>query len=145
MRDDRFDLPLRIVVADPFPGLDLALQKGASGKATLVPPAASSPEGLAFELEVTVDGALPDGRPRLLGPYVQGPPQARFVYICVGQGGGGAVGRMKAPLPGLDWALIEGLPAGGRLEGRVAGRNARGGPALATVPILPPGWRPAKS
>jgi hypothetical protein len=34
---------------------------------------------------VTVDGSVADGRPRLLGPYVQGPPAGRFVYLCVGQ------------------------------------------------------------
>ncbi len=28
---------------------------------------------------------MADGRPRLLGPYVQGPPAGRFVYLCVGQ------------------------------------------------------------
>jgi hypothetical protein len=140
MHDDRFDLPLRIVVAGPVAGLTLALQRGASGKATLVPAAASSPEVLAFDLEVTVDGALPGGGPRLLGPFVHGPPQERFVYLCVGRPGGGRVGRMKVPLGGIDWGLIEGLPPGGRIEGCVAGRNAKGGPALATVPILPPGW-----
>jgi len=140
MRADRFELPLRIVVADPLPGLALALQRGATGKAALVPPVASSPEALAFDLEVSVDGALPDGRPRFLGPHVQGPPAERFVYVCVWRKGGGPVGRMKVPLRDLGWALIEGLPTGGRIEGHVAGRGRKGGPALATVAILPPGW-----
>jgi hypothetical protein len=135
VRTDRFDLPLRIVVADPFPGLVLSLQKGASGKAALIPPAAKSPETLAFDLEVTVDGSLADGRPRFLGSYVQGPPVARFVYICVGH-----EGRMKIPLGEIAWNLIEGLPAGGRIEGCVSGCGRRGGPAFATVPILAPGW-----
>jgi hypothetical protein len=69
---------------------------------------------------------------------VQGPPQERFVYVCVGQ-----VGRMKIPLGELGWPLIERLPAGGRIEGRVCGRGRKGGPALATVPIRPPGWQAA--
>jgi len=144
MRADRFELPLRIVVVDPFPGLELVLQKGASGKAALLAPSASSPEAVAFDLEVTVAGALPDGRPRLLGPNVQGPPAERFAYICVGQGATGWAGRMKIPLRDVGWALIEGLPPGGRIEGRVSGRGRRGGPALATVPILAPGWVAAR-
>jgi hypothetical protein len=140
VRADRFELPLRIVVADPVPDVRLALQRGATGKASLVPPAASSPEALAFDLEVTVDGVLADGRPRLLGPFVQGPPMERFVYVCVGQGAGWGPGRMKVPIGGIAWSLIEALPAGGRIEGRVSGRGRRGGPAFATVPILAPGW-----
>ncbi|MGZ6013921.1 MAG: DUF5990 family protein, partial [Caulobacteraceae bacterium] len=107
MRPDRFDLPLRIVVADPAPGLALTLQRGAAGKAAPVPPVAETAEDLIFDLDITVDGALADGRPRLLGPYVQGPPAERFVYICVARNGGGPVGRMKVPLKGLDWPLIE--------------------------------------
>ncbi|HEY4029611.1 MAG TPA: DUF5990 family protein [Caulobacteraceae bacterium] len=146
MRADRFDLPLRILVQDPLPDLTLVLQKGATGKAEHLPPAPSSvpTQALAFDLEVTVTGALPDGRPRFLGAYVQGPPTGRFVYICVGKMAGQADsefgGRMKIPLGALDWPLIEAAQPGGRIEGRVPGRNAKGGPALATVPILPPGW-----
>ena len=34
MREDRFDLPLRIVVDDPVPGVAMVLQRGASGKAS---------------------------------------------------------------------------------------------------------------
>jgi hypothetical protein len=140
MRPDRFELPLRIVVAEPFPGLALTLQQGASGKAALVPPVSVSPVSATFDLEVAVEGALPDGRPRFLGPFVQGPPAERFVYLCVSQEGGSPVGRIKVPLRGLGWSLIEGQRPGRRIEGRIAGRNAKGVPALATVPILAPGW-----
>ena len=144
MRAGRFDLLLRIVVVDPFPGVALALQRG---KADLEPPSAASPDAVAFDLQITVDGALPDGRPRMLGPYVQGPPGERFIYLCVGahagQAGSQWGGRMKIPLGGIDWPAIEALAPGARLAGRVAGKGKRDGPALATVPILPPGWRPA--
>ena len=76
MRTERFDLPLCFVVEEPVRGLALALQRGQAGKATLLPPARNSPAAAAFELEATVDGRLSDGRPRLLGPFVQGPPWA---------------------------------------------------------------------
>ena len=145
MRAERSDLPLRIVMEDPVPGVAIALQKGASGKAELVGPSASSPSAMAFELEAAVEGALPDGRPRLLGPWVQGPPAARFVYLCVGQLAGQPgsrwTRRVKVPLGGLSRELIETLGPGARLEARIAGRARDGGPACASVPLLGPGWR----
>jgi hypothetical protein len=148
MRTERFDLPLRIVVMDPLPGVALALQHGQAAKATLLPPASRSPEAVVFDLTVTVDGALPDGRPRLLGPFVQGPPAARFVYLTVGQHAGQAdvpwAGRTKVPLGDIDWTQVEAAEAapGARLTARIAGRSPEGGPALASVRLLPPGWAP---
>jgi hypothetical protein len=144
MRTERFDLPLRIVVEEPVRGLTLALQRGQAGKAALLPPASTSTAATAFELEVTVDGSLPDGRPRLLGPFVQGPPDARFVYLAVGKRAGQAAspwdGRVKVPLGGLGWDQIEELPPKGRLVARIAGQSPKGGPALASVRLLPRGW-----
>ena len=145
LKSDRIDLPLRIVIDDPLPGVAIALQRGAAAGAELVAPAAGSDS--VFDLTVTADGDLPDGRPRLLGPFVQGPPLARFVYLCVGEAAGQAGspwrGRVKVPLGDISRDLVETLPPGGRLEGRIPGRGRGGGPALASVPILPPGWRPA--
>jgi hypothetical protein len=138
---ERFELSLRIVVEDPVPGLAIALQRG---KADLAPPASQSAAAIAFDLEVTVDGRRPDGRPRLLGPYVQGPPDKRFVYLCVGKYAGQAesewAGRVKVPLGDLGWAQIEALAPGRRLVARIAGRSPKGGPALAGVRLSPPGW-----
>ena len=140
MTPGRFPLPLRIVVDNPLPGLAMALQRGASSGAGLVPPASPG----AFEFEAAVEGALPDGQPRLLGPFVQGPPAERFAYLCVGRMAGQAAsewsGRVKVPLGGLSWLLIEALKSGQRLEARIPGRGRKGGPALATVPVLAPGW-----
>jgi hypothetical protein len=145
MRVDRFELPLRIVVENPLPGLAMALQRGAG---QTVGVAASSGQPLAFELDVTVEGALADGRPRILGPWVQGPPADRFVYLRVGQYAGQVgspwAGRVKVPLKGIGWAEIEALPPDHRLEGRIAGRGRKDGPALASAPILDPGWKAAR-
>lgn len=141
MRTGRFDLPLRIVVDDPVPGLAMVLQRGDSHGPELVG------EGPVFDLEVTVDGAIPDGRPRFLGPYVQGPPAGRFVYLCVGEMAGQIgspwSGRVKVPLGDIGRDLIEALKTGQRLEARIPGRGRKDGPALASVKILPPGWRVA--
>jgi hypothetical protein len=145
MRADRFELPLCIIVQDPVPGLAMALQRGGGATAVeLVGLAEGTGSDLPFEFEVDVQGSLPDGRPRLLGAFVQGPPRQRFVYLCVGEYAGQAdadwAGRVKVPLGGITWPLIEGLTSGGRIEGRIPGQGPKGGPALATVPILAPGW-----
>ena len=145
MRPDRFELPLRIVVVDPVPGLAIGMQRGQAGKAVLVPPTSRSSEAVIFEFAVTVDGCLPGGTPRLLGPFVQGPPIARFVYLPVGRHAGQTDsewgGRVKVPLSGLGLEQIEALALGERLAARITGRSPKGGPALASMRLLPPGWR----
>jgi hypothetical protein len=144
MPADRFELRLRIVVEGPVPGLAIALQRGKADKATLVPPASQTAVAVAFDLEVTVEGRLPDGRPRLLGPCVQGPPEARFVYLSVGKYAGQTdaqwTGRIKVPLDGLGWDQVQALTPGAGLSARIPGRSPKGGPALASVRLLPPGW-----
>jgi hypothetical protein len=141
------DLPLRVVMDDPVPGVRIALQLGASGKAELVGPVEASAAALVFDFAILVDGPGPDGRPRLLGPFVQGPPSGRFVYLnsgtYAGEPGSSWGRRAKIPLGGLSWPLIEAIGPGGRLEAHIAGKARDGGPACATVPILAPGWRPA--
>lgn len=145
MRAERSELPIRIVVVDPVPDLTIALQRGQAAKAELVAPATQSAEAVVFDTEVTVEGRLDDGRPRLLGPAVQGPPKARFVYLVVGTSAGQAAsrwgGRVKVPLAGLSWEQVEALPPGRRLVAQIAGRSAKGGPALASVKLLAPGWQ----
>jgi len=143
-RTERFELPLRVVVESPVPGIAIALQRHQGAGAELNPPAARSAHAVVFDFEVTVEGRLPDGRPRLLGPHVQGPPAARFVYLAVGRYAGDAAsewgGRVKVPLGGLGWDEIERLSHGGRLVARILGQAPKGGPALASVQLLPPGW-----
>jgi hypothetical protein len=134
------ELALRIVVDGPVPGLVMALQRGAAAKAELL-----AGDGAIFEFAVTADGALPDGRPRLLGPFVQGPPAERFVYLCVGKMAGQAdspwAGRVKVPLGDITAKMVAGLKPGARLEAHIPGRGRRDGPALATVKLLGQGWR----
>jgi hypothetical protein len=149
MTAERSALPLRIVVERPVPGVALALQRGASGKATLVGPAHVSAEFIVFDFEVMLEGSTAAGGPRLLGPLVQGPLTARFVYLNIGASAG-QIGspwkrRAKVPLDAIGWASIEALAPGERLTARIAGTARDGSPACATVPILPPGWIPRRS
>jgi hypothetical protein len=144
MAADRFDLALRIVIVDPVPGVVYALQRGKSDPVVLVPPASVSAEAVVFELSVTADAARTGPSPRLTGPFMQGPPDGRFVYVRVGVYAGDPTspwaGRIKVPLSGLSWAVVDALAPGGRLEARVAGRGRGGGPLLASVALLAPGW-----
>jgi hypothetical protein len=145
MTAERSALPLRIIVEQPLPGVTLALQRGASGTATLVGPVHGSAEALVFDFDVTLDGSNADGGPRLRGPFVQGPPTARFVYIKIGASAGQMGSpwqrRAKVPLGAIDWQAIEALAPGERLTAHIASTARDGSPACATVPILPPGWR----
>ncbi len=147
MRADRFDLPLRIVMDDPVPDVAFALQHGGPGKEELRGWLRTGKAPAAFEFDVTVHGAIPDGRPRFLGPFVHGPPAGRFVYVRVGTAAGDPASpwsrRVKIPLKDLGWDQIATLKPGERLEARYAGTGRDGSPACATVPLKPPAWRSA--
>jgi hypothetical protein len=138
-------LPIRIEVADPVPGVRIALQRGTTATADRLPPAIESPERITFDLDIRIEGSLADGRPRLLGPFVQGPPAARFVYLCVGQAAGQLGSewsrRIKVPLADLTWDQVRAAGPGRRLVACIAGRARDGSPACASVPLLVPGWR----
>ncbi|WP_066805770.1 DUF5990 family protein [Sphingomonas asaccharolytica] len=149
MTAEKSELPLRIVVDQPIPGVALALQRGSGAKFDLVGPVQASVDALVFDLDINVDGSTAAGGPRLLGPFVQGPPTARFVYINVGASAG-QIGspwqrRVKVPLGAIGWQAIEALAPGERLTAHIASRGRDGTPACATVPILPPGWMPRRS
>lgn len=149
MKVERSDLPLRIVIDQPIPGVTLALQRGGGTRFDLIGPVQSSIQALVFDLDITLDGSTAAGGPRLLGPFVQGPPTARFVYINVGTYAG-QIGspwqrRVKVPLGAISWRSIETLAPGERLTAHIASRGRDGTPACATVPILPPGWRATRS
>ena len=77
------------------------------------------------------------------GPYVQGPPRQRFVYLDIGTYAGQADScwsrRLKIPLDGIPAKL---MGAGGVLEACVAGTGRDGGPNCATVKDFA-GWKPA--
>lgn len=145
MTAEKSTLPLRIVIDQPMPGVAIALRRGSGAKFDLVGPVLASVEALVFDLDIMVDGSIATGGPRLLGSFVQGPPTARFVYLNVGamagQPGSPWQRRTKVPLGGISWQSIEQLAPGDRLTAHIASRARDGGPACATVPILPPGWR----
>jgi Family of unknown function (DUF5990) len=140
MRDR--ELHLRIIVKDPPPGVDWALQLG---REELVRPSARS-SGLAFEAVVRVV-ATRDGDLDLRGPAVQGPRNGRFVYLNSGKRAGQAAScwdrRAKVSLEGLRTLLAQGVTEDASLmaEVGIVGTGRDGGPACASVPLTGTGWR----
>ena len=133
-------LTLRIVLEGPPRGIDFALQSGRGSTYDAVQTQRSAGTDLAFEFQPVVKGATMAG---LGGPFIQGPPQGRFVYIDIGTYAGQADSnwsrRLKVPLEGITAKMIE---EGGVLEARVPGTDRNGGPACATVKDFE-GWKPA--
>jgi hypothetical protein len=142
-RSDERELPLRIVVLRPPPGVTFAVQRGRSG---LLAPTDASAEALAFDLTVRV-APRGDGTVNVLGEFAQGPPADRFVYLNVGTSAGQAgscwTRRAKVKTAGITPALVAETLAtpGAVLEARIAGTGRDGTPCCATIPLLDGGWR----
>lgn len=140
--DAQPELPLRIVVRRPPPGIRFAVQRGAGD---LLAASHESTDTLVFDLSVRVDGVTSTGQPRLLGPFTQGPPTARFVYVNSGKRAGQADTscdrRAKIPLTDLTPAMVEQVLStpGSRLETEFEGTGKDGGATCATVKSIV--WR----
>lgn len=75
----KHQLPVRIIVLRPLPGVAMMVQRG---KDEFLAPSSKSAEQLVFDLELTVDTT--EARPNFLGKYAQGPKDARFIYVNSG-------------------------------------------------------------
>jgi Family of unknown function (DUF5990) len=141
------ELPLRITVVYPPEGVTFRLQRGQGGKADLVPPIQASGDRLSFDFVLRVAADQPNGQPNLRGPFAQGPPDRRFVYVNSGTLAGQAdscwTRRAKVHLSGITRQMIEQVLSDPEavLEARIWGLAGDGGPACATVPILDDGWQ----
>lgn len=80
--------------------------------------------------------------PRFLGPFAQGTPDARFLYLCWGERHDKAplvwdgFRRAKLLLRSLSWEIVEkALAAPGRVvEARVCATDHKGGPLCGSIP-----------
>ena len=81
----------------------------------------------------------------LRGPYIQGRPGGRFIYLCWGnvddEGGFAIFMRAKLMLDGADPATLEAASRHGRLIARLGLTDSRGRPLHASVrpPLI--SWR----
>src|SRR3954464_13176446 len=102
------ELPLRIVVLRPPPGVTVAVQRG---RAELLAPAAASDDALVFDFTVRVAARKEGGAPNFLGPYAQGTPADRFVYVnsgtAAGQLGSPWSRRAKIRTGTIGWEMVE--------------------------------------
>jgi hypothetical protein len=135
------EIKLRITLVNPPDDVVFAVQ---SGRSDLHQKTRSVGSSLSFDFSVrartTTTGVT------LLGPFAQGRPGTRFVYINSGTYAGDSAScwgrRAKVPLSGITPDLIcqlEEVPAA-VLEASVAGTARDGGPVCASVPLLR-GWQ----
>ena len=140
------ELTFRIVLEKPPANVDFGLQKGRGSDYETIQKQRSKAKDLYFEFPVRVKANQKDAIPGFLGPFVQGPPGARFVYIDIGTYAGQTdtcwSRRLKVPLSGITWNMIERLLADSEsvLEARVPGTGKDGGPTCATVKPFA-GWK----
>jgi hypothetical protein len=143
-RTNEPELTLRITVTDPPRGVRFRLQHGAR---ELTPPTTTTKDAIIFEFPVRV-GERPDGQPNFLGPYTQGPPAGRFVYINSGTYAGQTetcwARRAKVPLGGITRQLIHrALSESAPVEIEIGGTGRDGGPSCGTIRFPHSAWRVA--
>jgi hypothetical protein len=144
------ELTFRIVLEKPPAGVDFGLQKGRGSDYEVIQKQRSGTGDLRFEFTVRVSAGSKGEEPNLLGPFVQGPKGARFVYLdigaCAGQSDTKWSRRLKVPLTGLTSNVIEQIkdPAKIILETHVPGTGKDGGPNCATVKPFG-GWKLVKT
>jgi Family of unknown function (DUF5990) len=136
------EIPVRITVRRPPPGVAFAIQRG---RDELLPATRRSAAAWVFDFRVGVVTARSGGAPSLRGPYVQGPAGARFIYLNSGtraaQPDSAWNRRAKLPLTDISEAMITAAlrsPATG-LEVEVEGAAKDGGPVFATIKSID--WR----
>jgi hypothetical protein len=138
------EVRLRIVLVAPPAGVDFGIQEGKGSDYTTIHKQRSKDIDLAFEFTVTIKDNRDDELPTFLGPLVQGPTTGRFIYIDVGQCAGQLDScwerRIKVPLGGITWDMIEKASSNLVLEARLPGTGKDGGPSCATVKPAE-GWR----
>jgi Family of unknown function (DUF5990) len=139
------ELKLRIILENPNPGVDFALQKGRGNDYETIQKQKSLGKNLLFELTVRVKEAN-DKTPVFLGPFAQGTPVDRFVYIdigaCAGQKDTHWSRRLKIPLGGITSGMMNQLLSDPKLviETMVPGIGKDGGPNCGTVKPFS-GWK----
>jgi hypothetical protein len=137
------DLFLRIILQNPPPGVVYGLQKGKGSNYETIQKQTSNSADLVFEFTVDAKEGE-EGNLVFLGPFAQGNPRDRFIYLdigtCAGQTDTQWSRRLKIPLFGITKELIEQLLGGKALTTKVPGRAKDGSPSCATVKPFD-GWK----
>lgn len=136
------EVPVRLVLVDPPPGVDFGVQRGHGREFETLFVQQRRQRDICFDFCLTVSDSRKDGQPNFLGDFAQGPPAGRFIYIDVGTYAGQKdtpwSRRMKVPLQSITWDLIRKTTRkpGYRLAARIPGTGKDGGPTCASVRLL---------
>jgi len=128
---------LRIIVERPPGGVDFGVQEGHGNDYKTVQRQRFTNHDLRFEFPIRVKEGT-NGQPNFLGAFAQGPANSRFIYLdigtCAGQTNTTWSRRLKIPLAGITWPMIEqASEAPVIIEARVPGTGRDGGPTCGTV------------
>jgi len=138
------ELQIILVLTAPPSDVLFAVQHGRDG---LLQPYASTADLISFAITMNLGPALADGSFNFRGPFAQGTPDDRFIYVnsgtYAGQLGCRWERRAKIKLAGIPRGLVETAAgdANCAIEGRIPGTARDGGPVCATVPPLSIGWQ----
>src|ERR1041385_1354947 len=111
------------------------LDVGIQDKAQVVHNGLKQKDGSMFfecALEVRLDAST--GRPSFRGPFVQGTPESRFLYLSWKRRSASSspwYWRVKIPLSGITWKEVSSMKSTEVLEANITGRRPH-----ATDPIL---------
>ena len=141
------EITLRIVLEAPPAGVDFGLQQGKGNDYETVQKQRSKSGNLTFTFTVRAKQGAKNA-PTFLGPFTQGPTHERFVYVDIGTYAGqtGTLWsrRLKIPLSGISWELVEQASDSSIvLESHVPGTGRDGGPTCGTVKPFS-GWELAR-
>jgi len=142
------EITLRIILEGPPAGVDFGLQEGHGNDYQTVQTQRSKTEDLTFTFTARAKQNTA-GEPVFLGPFTQGPPHERFVYLDIGTYAGQKETpwsrRLKIPLRGITWKMVEEAAGPSRvLETRVRGTGKDGGPTCGTIKPFN-GWKLARA
>ena len=140
------EIKFRITMLDPPRGVLFALQR----RSELVAVTRSSGKPIFFDFTARLVVTPGQQRVDFRGPFVQGRPGNRFIYVNSGTYAGDQDScwsrRAKVPLAGITRSLARNLQAtpNARLEARILGTSRDGGPSCGSVLPLGSGWAVAK-
>src|SRR5215468_4030513 len=105
------ELPIRLVLVDPPGDVDYGIQRGSGSDYETLFVQQAKRGDVTFDFSLIVSDNRKDGLPNFKGPFAQGPPTNRFIYIDVGTYAGQKdtpwSRRMKIPLQGITWTQIK--------------------------------------
>lgn len=142
--DQAQSLQLILTLVSPPPGVDFAVQRG---RDELVRPFLATTGLVSFAITLTLGPLLAGGSPNFRGPFAQGTPADRFVYVnsgfYAGQMGTPWARRAKIKLADIPIALVEravGNP-NAAIEARIEGMMKDRGPVCASVRAPQISWQ----